>query len=1045
MPNLQWPVEPFTIVSKILNRVHMSVRIFKQYPLLVRLVCYVIVFSLFVAMFLTVIRLWIIYTDELETIRQNLVELQGSHADSLIKNIWNMDQDGIDIQLKSIKQFPDVTAVVLVNSYGDRFQSGEIPVKKEDLIVHSFSLAKEFNERSVALGTVTIYASSDHLRLRLLQHVPLGLVTELIVLFLSGVFILGLFLFHYNRHINKIAKFAGNLKISTLDQELYLDRKESASGHRDELDRIVSSLNEMRRRLNDGVCVQQQTEQQLLREKVFSDAIINSLPGLFVVYSEDLKAILFNDMYREKLGLSEDQIQVDQFLDRVVTEDREKLSEAIQHVFATHRPVSVEVEILSPDQSRIPYLINCSLFEYEEKKYLIGMSTDITERKKNEEALRQSQKIEAIGTLAGGIAHDFNNILAAIIGNIELARAAHLTPEKLDKYLSSGLGASLRARDLVEQILSIGRRGQQKKQALQVAGVVKEVVKLLRATIPTTIAITSEIDCERLILADATQIHQVILNLCTNGYHAMQESGGCLNISLSERIISKKNTLTPTDVPVGEYLCVEISDTGCGMDKATQKMIFEPYFTTKKSGEGTGLGLAVVHGIVQGHDGHITVKSRPGRGTTFTLLFPLLADQEVVAAVPVALPEIQGGTERILLVDDEQEILDVISELLGAQGYRVTQFVSSLEALRHFRKEPSRFDLVITDMSMPNLSGEFLGKKIMAIRPDIPLILCTGFSKTMSSSQSRDDGFSAYLTKPLESRTLLRTIREVLDKSEKSRLDVLLVDDDPFNQRIVTLLLEHEGHNVIVADNGQTALKKLTEQRFDIIFMDMQMPILDGLQATMIIRDCEKKGMQSKSFEQWAGIKSNCLQGGHIPVIALTGNLDDESRRQCQEAGMDEFIAKPFTRETVSRIIHQVTKFSFSGESRDGCRDEDKSARKNDMNGEDLRTMARKHLQSVYPLEERQIAELVDESVRSVQQSIQDGSQALAQNRLDILEAIAHKIKGTLMGLGLAPQVELARMLQEYARKNDIEEYSSVFRYLTRSLKSLVGEGDPDD
>ncbi|AGF79744.1 PAS domain S-box [Desulfocapsa sulfexigens DSM 10523] len=1023
----------------------MPARIFKQYPLLVRLVAYVVCFSLLIAFLLATLRLWIVHDDEIDTIRQNLVELQGSHADSLTKNLWNMDQEGIDIQLKSILQYPDVKAVVLINSYGDRFQSGAVPVETDDLVVHGFSLAKQLKEKSVELGKITIYAAPDRLHDRLRHHFPLVLVTEMIVLFLSGVFILGLFLFKYNRHINKIAKFAGDLRISTLDQELQLDRKKSAPGHQDELDRIVSSLNEMRKRLQNGVGVQLRTEQQLLREKVFSDAIINSLPGLFVVYNEDLKAILFNDRYREKLGVSEDEVAGYQFLDRVVPEDRKKFTEAIQHVFATQHPVSVEVEMVSLDQGRIPYLINGSLFEYEGQKYLIGMSTDITEQRKHEDALRQSQKMEAIGTLAGGIAHDFNNILAAIIGNIELARAGHLSPEKLDKYLSSGLSASFRARDLVEQILSIGRRGQQKKQPLCVATVVKEVVKLLRATIPTTVEIITDIDCDRLILADATQIHQVILNLCTNGYHSMQDTGGCLKISLSEENITEKKHSAKVSLPVGQYLSVEISDTGCGMDKATQKMIFEPYFTTKKSGEGTGLGLAVVHGIVQGHDGHITVKSAPGKGTTFELLFPLLADQEIITAADVDLPEVHGGTERILLVDDEKWILDVISELLELHGYTVTTFVSSLEALNHFRKDPSQFDIVVTDMNMPNLSGELLGKQILAIRSDIPMILCTGFSKTMNSKQSFDDGFSAYMTKPIESRTLLRTIREILDASNRRKLDVLLVDDDSFNQKIVSLLLEYHGHRITVADNGQIALEKLVEKRFDIIFMDMQMPVLDGLQATKIIRDCERNGLESEIFEQWAGKKTNFLQGGHIPVVALTGNLDDESRKQCREAGMDEFLAKPFTRDAINKIIQQITKYPLTVDSQDGFQEAGSSGEKQEANGEDLRKIAWEHLRSVYPLEEKQLTELLDESVRSLKLSIQEASQALALNQIVILESIAHKIKGTLMGLGLVTQIELARMLHISAKKSDIREYASLFRQLTESLQALIENGGHND
>ena len=293
--------------------------------------------------------------------------------------------------------------------------------------------------------------------------------------------------------------------------------------------------------------------------------------------------------------------------------------------------------------------------------------------------------------------------------------------------------------------------------------VIEETLKLLRSTIPTTIEFSEKIDTSARILGDQTQVQQVIMNLCTNAYHAMREEGGILDVSLSSFELDSKSAPQYPGLSPGPYVKLVVSDTGCGMDDATRRRIFDPYFTTKKKGEGTGLGLSMVHGIVKGHGGEITVYSEPGIGTTFVVYLPSIEQMEESATTETE-QSIPRGTEHILFVDDEQSIVDMNIQRLERLGYRVTARTSSLEALELFKKQPDQFDLVITDMTMPKMAGHRFAEEVMKIRPDIPVILCTGFSEQISKEKAKAMGIKAYAMKPLVLRDMANIIRRVLDE-----------------------------------------------------------------------------------------------------------------------------------------------------------------------------------------------------------------------------------------------------------------------------------------
>ncbi len=393
---------------------------------------------------------------------------------------------------------------------------------------------------------------------------------------------------------------------------------------------------------------------------------------------------------------------------------------------------------------------------------------DISDQKRMEEQVRQSQKMDAIGTLAGGIAHDFNNILSVISGYTELLRKALPKDSPFAGHVASIGMASTRAARLVRQILTFSRRDEVQREPVQLTTVVDEALRFLRATLPATIQVTKSYGrATPAVMADATQVHQVLLNLGTNAWHAMKETHGKLEVVVEETQLAAGPAAHPLRLQPGRYVRISVTDSGCGMDPATLARIFEPYFTTKPVGEGTGLGLAVVHGIMRSHDGAVSARSQPGQGTTFDLYFPALADA-VTAAAPPAPGIVRGRGERILFVDDEESIVSVGQYMLAQLGYAVEATTSSVDALEILRARPAEFDLVITDLAMPAMTGIELARHISKLRPELPVILTTGYSGPHTLSELRTKGISDLLQKPPTVETIGEAVRQALDARMKT-------------------------------------------------------------------------------------------------------------------------------------------------------------------------------------------------------------------------------------------------------------------------------------
>jgi len=392
---------------------------------------------------------------------------------------------------------------------------------------------------------------------------------------------------------------------------------------------------------------------------------------------------------------------------------------------------------------------------------MVGTMTDISDRKKLEKNLQQTQRMETIGTLAGGIAHDFNNILFPIIGHAEMLSEDIPSDSSLMDSTNEILVSALRAKDLVNQILTFSRQEKGELQLMKMQPIIKEALKLIRSTIPTTINVNQYIqsDCG-VIKADPTQIHQIVMNIATNAYHAMEDTGGELTIKLKEIEIGRSQLINSEMIP-GLFACLTIADKGIGMNKDLKNKIFDPFFTTKEKGKGTGMGLSVVHGIVTSMHGGIQIFSEPGEGTEFRIYFPI--EKGNTGQKEKINQPLQGGTEHILLVDDEEGIINMESKMLERMGYQVTPYSSSVEALEAFRRNYDNFDVVISDLAMPNMAGEKLASEMLKIRPNIPIILNTGFSDKLNPEIAKMIGIKGILMKPIVKSELAQTLRKVLD------------------------------------------------------------------------------------------------------------------------------------------------------------------------------------------------------------------------------------------------------------------------------------------
>ncbi len=538
----------------------------------------------------------------------------------------------------------------------------------------------------------------------------------------------------------------------------YLDQTDNSIG-------MVVNLHDITARKRAEVALRESEEKYR--------SVMEATPDPIVVYDLEGKVSYLNPAFTRVFGWTLEEL-ICKIIDFVPEEENAITQQILEKTKKDGHCFGFETRRSTKDGSIIDVRINASNYFDSEGNSLgiVAYLQDITERKrfldektKLEEQLRRTQKMEAIGTLAGGIAHDFNNILTAIFGYIQIAMMKTGDDSPILGDLSQVQNAANRARDLVQQILAFSRQSEQELKPIQANLIVKEAIKLLRASLPTTIEIQQDITSDSLVLGDPTQIHQIMMNLCTNAGHAMQAEGGMLSIGMKNIEFDETSATAQRGLNPGLYLSLTVSDTGQGMVPEVLERIFDPFFTTKKKSEGTGLGLSVVHGIVKSHGGAISAYSEPGKGTSFKVYLPAIERSKPKSKEKAQAP-IPRGTESILFVDDEKPLADIGKQLLESLGYQTTIRTNSNEALELFKAQPDRFDLVITDVTMPNMTGDELAKKLTAIHPEIPIILCTGFSNKLIKSAG-NTYIRAIIMKPFVIRELAETVRKALEGTSK--------------------------------------------------------------------------------------------------------------------------------------------------------------------------------------------------------------------------------------------------------------------------------------
>lgn len=745
-----------------------------------RLAIVVLVFSLAATIVSTALQLALEYQHDVDEMKHDLANISESYSQSLANSLWITSKKDLQLQLDGILRLPDMQYIeVTAENKEVLATAGSL----DDLrtISHDYPLNFTHRDKQVYLGNLHIVASLAGEYQRLKSKFAVILLTEGLKTFLVSLLILYLFHALVGRHLKKIAEFSDNTQGAKLQDYLDLNRPTSNATDNDELSRVVSSINEMKIRLEIYF---QELHESEFRWKF---AIEGSGDGLWDWNMTD-NTLFLTTRWKEMIGYSDNEIGngLEEFTSRLHPDDKSATYAALQNCIEGKTPIYFcEYRFCCKDGSYIWMSDHGTVVSRDavgKATRMIGSHRDITEQKTAEERekqlnkqLLQATKMESIGHLTGGIAHDFNNILGAIMGYAELSKVVlSADPDavkKIPRYIDEILTGSERAKQLIAQMLAFSRLSSEMKdspsQAVMLTPVLKEVVSLLRSSIPSTISLNWQ-----LLRADLKariapiKLHQVMLNLGINARDAIGEYGS-IDFILGTRLVDAQICAACHKEFSGNFVDIAVKDSGAGIPENILFSIFDPFFTTKDVGKGTGMGLSVVHGIVHKAGGHIFVETGIGKGTTFHILLPLPdADaEEIQSSIDRESDPEQGLSGlRLMVVDDEKAITSMLLELLEIHGAKVSVFNEPIKALEAFSKNPEAFDLVITDETMPNLSGMHLSEQLLKLRPGLPVILCTGYSDRANADSTASIGIAGFMHKPLDTAKLIRKISELAQK-----------------------------------------------------------------------------------------------------------------------------------------------------------------------------------------------------------------------------------------------------------------------------------------